>query len=723
MRIMLLVGLALCCASCSATTQSVQDRPSPQMNISALQDERHEAPDSQEQNVPQNGTERQVSESGQVDQLQESTKRFNSKLQSIMGQDRAKEADAARSSKNATLGQGKKVSFNFYDADLLEVVRLFMDLLEDDYMLHNNVGGRVSLSVDDKFTETQLIDLLRGILRINNVGMIKKGKVWEIMPLAEVPRHVSGDQIVVPEESSIPKRGQIIKGFRLRFVPAAEMIKIMKPYLSESAQVYAHERKGILLVSDYPHTLEKVGKLINLFDESVFAEIHAQVYPLRYLKSEDAVKDLEAIAKEFELTKEKGGPGGRVSFLALERLNMVLSITRNEKILEFVDAWVEQLDQELPTELQEQYGQNIFVYYVQYGEAKEIVSSLRGLFQTESRDEEERARGSEKGDGKESEDTGSAGSGPGPVAGELAGPVRFMVDEATNSILVKASNEDYQNILSVIEKLDQYPKQVLIEVVIAEVTLDDSSKLGIEWQYITELADDVQQDISLDSGLGSISQGATRIGSGLSYLVTKTDELTALVKALSNNNLVQILSTPTLLASDNKEATINIGDEVPIPTSTERRLDDTGTSEITETTIQYRDTGIILKVTPKINKQGMVHMDISQEVSNLSEVNVENVDAPVISTRNAKTSVSVNDQETIVIGGLMEQQKNNSSSGVPVLDQVPLLKYLFGFESRSIQKTELMIFITPHVVLNEQDSRDISREFLQRLKVIKKSMS
>lgn len=708
-----------------------------------------------------------------IRQLEEESRQFNERLHRVISKPSRRDVPAVVDpTSQIENGDVIPLSFNFYDADLQEVIRLFMTLMNQNYTLHPQVTGRVSLVVEDTFRRDQLFDLLEGILRINGMAMVRSGILWEIMPLSRVPSqvrkgmihfpddgHVSMDlqDIILPsavashlqngafhfpEGGLIPARGQMIQAFRLHFIQASAITTIIRPYLSDGAQVYAHDANGILLVCDFPHVLANVGQLIAIFDESVFARVKARTYPLTYALADDMVKELESIAKTFRLGDESGGVHGQVSFLPLARLNMILALARDEQVMEFIDIWVRELDRELPTLIQNQSMESIYVYYVQYGNAHEIVSSLQGLFEYRERPEDEQRRGLPASGGAErtqpdvprvisaelpplirDQPFPSSASGPVAVGGELSGPVFFGVDEPNNAILIRCNRVDYPKILAIIEKLDQYPKQVLIEVIIAEVQLTDDMQLGVEWRWATS-RDGVTQDLSLDTNIGGIfPTPIPRFDSGLSYIIQSTARFQAALKASAESGNLRILSTPTLLASDNKPAVINIGDEVPIPTSTLTREDDRDPAlRSTETTIQYRDTGIILRVTPKINKQGMVRMELSQEVSSLSNQIVRGVDAPVISTRHTQTTVAVNDQQTIVIGGLMRQSQSDSSSGVPGLTRVPILKHLFGVERRQFNNSELMIFITPHVVMDDRDSGFISRGFLQRLEVIKQGM-
>lgn len=716
----MLTVMVVFCSACASMDSNLKNRPSPSIDIEQdKKEKKHYKKRNGERILGQNGTATEE----EFRKLEEETNQFNQKLQGILSSSKGiKEYPHPSGKKNATVSEAQKVSFNFYDADLVEVIRVFMKLLNEDYVLHPNVQGQVSLAVDDSFSKNQIINLLRGVLRINNSGMIKKDQVWEIMPISEIPKNLTDQDIIFSEKGISVKRGQIIQGFRLNYIPAQEIIKIIKPYLSDNTQVYANDDRGVLLVCDYPHVLEKVNKLISIFDESVFADKIAKVYPLEYVNAKDAVENLEKISENFGLSKGKGAPKNRVSFLPLERLNMLLAIGRDKKIIEFVDTWVKQLDREVPQSLQKQYGQNIFVYYVQYGDAEDIVESIRGLFESQQvRTTEEEESGPRSGSSKSEREISEQGKALGGVSGELTGEVTFTIDKSTNAIITKCSSEDYQKVLSVIERLDQYPKQVLIKVIIAEVSLNDTSQFGIEWRYLME-HNDVEGNLQIDSSLGTFSE-ETAIGSGLTYTVESAHRLKAVLKASADQGETNILSTPTLLASDNQEARINIGEEVPIPTSVERKQEETSVVETTDTTIQYRDTGIILKVTPKINKYGMVQLEISQEISSLTERQVEGVTAPIISNRIAETTVSVNDGQTIVIGGLMEQEQSDNFSGVPFFRNIPVVKYFFGYQRKTFSNKELIILITPHVVLDEEDSQTITRDFLEKLERLKKSMS
>ncbi len=623
------------------------------------------------------------------------------------------------------------VSLNFDDADLIEVLRLFMEILGENYTVYKGVGGKVTLEVEAELNRDEIFELLRGILCMNGVGMVQRGPLWAIMPQAALPLAAEAGELLLPGDPE-KSRGTVVRAFRLRYLPGSQFTSIIKPYLSRGAQVYVHEPSGVLLVSDYSHVLAKVARLLLLFDVSVLAGLEQKVYLLRYVNAEDMVKELEKLVGAYGLAPGKSvNFNASISFLALPRINMILALSRDAETLVLVDEWVAELDREVPILAQDSMVEDIFVHYIQNGVATDIVAVLEGLFSGGTKKDVAKVKDDVRPLGKTILDNqrqkraaaaklkarrGAA------VSGTLEGEVVFVVDETTNSILVRATGNDYRKIKPVIEKLDIYPKQVLIEVTIAEVKLDETNKLGIEWSYLMKgLGGSADGLLGIDSGLGLISgSGDTLIGSGMSFLVSNSNRFKAIVRALADENRVNILSAPQILASDGQTARIDIGEDVPTVTSSYRTTDSGSTAQTTDTTIQYRNVGILLTVTPHINDNGMVRMEINQEVSQLSAQTIEGINSPIFSQRVAETVLSVADGQTVVIGGLIQQSRSRGYSGVPWLSRIPGLRYLVGYEGKEFHSVELMFFITPHVILHEEDSVFVSRPFLDRLEQVKK---
>ncbi len=668
-----------------------------------------------------------------ISQLQQQQKQFNSELGRLHKRGTAHSGGGDSGGGSTTISAATQpVNFNFDQADLNEVVRLFMnDILHAEYVVHGDISGKVTMSINGQYSTEQLRQILAGVLQINHITMFEQDGRWHLVPLQQAPAALPAANLLLQSADGVV-RGQRIQAVTLRYAPVTELVKVIKPYLSKGAQVYAHETSGTLLLCDYPANLLKVQKLIEQFDVPPFAGMHMQVYWLQNVKAEVILKELDALANSVHLGNGDGSnPNSSLAFVPLPRLNLMLVITRDSDSLRFATLWIKELDRQVPQVLQPDLDDGIYVYEVQNGIAKDIVSVLDGLFGGKSSHKKEKkkdknepfgAKVTRLHSGLDNSGIKRDNKGPDAVSGTLSGDVTFVVDEVSNTIIVRASHDDYQKILPMIKRLDIYPKQALIEVTIAEVLLDENNKLGVEWDYFMRDVAGTSANgwLSLDSGLGVINNsGNSLIGSGLSYLLVNTGRFRAAIKAFSSQNRVNVLSSPHIMASDNQAASINIGDEVPIVTSEYRTTDSGSTATTTDKTIQYRDVGVILNVTPHINANGMVRMEIKQEVSQVSNKTVEGVNSPVFSKRTADTVLAVRDGQTIVIAGLMQQNSGNSYSGVPILGRMPVLKYIFGYNGKEFHNTELMIFITPHVILNERDSTFLNRGFLNRLDEVK----
>lgn len=727
-KLVLLTGLLLALGSCSLLRPSVRDEAL--MPGGLMQDTAADGRQAEKLEAAPTRTAREADQGAELlARIEEQEKDFNQRLKKFSTG--ALPADVPLAGKTLEIKGREPVSLNFDDADLIEVLRLFMGILEENFSLAQGVGGKVTMEVNAELNRAEIFELLRGILRMNGAVMVQRGSLWEVMPQADFPAVSEAGEFWLPGSDN-PARGQVIRAFRLRYLAGAQFVNIIKPYLSKGAQVYVHESSGILLVCDYGHVLDKVARLLTLFDSSVLAGLEQRVFLLKYVNADDMVKELEKLAGVYGLAPGKEtGANAAVSFVALPRINMILALTRNRETLALAEEWVLELDREAPVLNQGSTGEDIFVHYIQNGVAKDIAAVLEGLFtgneDKKKEDEKDKAKPIGKTlldnqrENKLREEQLKAGS-EGAVSGALEGEVTFVVDETTNSILVRATGNDYRKIKPVIEKLDIYPKQVLIEVTIAEVKLDETNKLGIEWSYLMNglTGSNATGQLNIDSGLGLISgSGDTLIGSGVSFLVQNSTRFKAIVKALADDNRVNILSAPQILASDGQAAKIDVGEDVPTVTSSYRTTDSGSTATTTDTTIQYRNVGIILSVTPHINDNGMVRMEINQEVSQLSTKTIEGINSPIFSQRVAESILSVPDGQTVVIGGLIQQSRSQGYNGLPWLSRVPGLRFLAGYEGREFHSVELMFFITPHVILQEDDAVFVSQPFLERLAEVK----
>ncbi len=365
---------------------------------------------------------------------------------------------------------------------------------------------------------------------------------------------------------------------------------------------------------------------------------------------------------------------------------------------------------------------NVFVYPLQNSKAGHIASLLQSIFTGAILPPgQAQARPGVQAGIPPAQRQGSSTLASG--TGFLVSPeTRVLADEITNSLIVLATPADYSFVEETVKKLDTVPRQVMIEVLIAEITLQDQLKFGLEWLISSQTnlqMNPFKRDIHLNGFIGQntdtlATTDLTKGLSGFSYAaVDAAGKVKALLNTLASESKLNVLASPHIIAADNREARIQIGDQVPIATSQATAV---GTSNSILTTIQYKDTGTILKVKPQINESGLVSMEVSQEVSNFTPQTVLGTDQFIFSKREASTNVVAQDGQTIVIGGLISNNDNRTRSGIPLLSKLPIIGYLFGSTSNSKTKTEIIVMLTPHVMRNQQEAGTVSSAYIDRLK-------
>ncbi|MDP3112777.1 MAG: secretin N-terminal domain-containing protein, partial [Thermodesulfovibrionales bacterium] len=453
----------------------------------------------------------------------------------------------------------------------------------------------------------------------------------------------------------------------------------------------------------------QIGKDVKLQLDSSFI---TQIIPLEYVKANDIVNVLRNLM-----------PRG-TDLTVYEPTNLLIvtappaGIVKFMKVLEALD--ISSVDRE---------SIRTFVYYVENGEAKKLAEILKSLYveKKDGRAASSRLTSPLPGLPKGTVTTATAEGLPGEVEGEIV----ITAYEDINGIVIKTNSRSYLAVLEILKKLDVPVKQVLIEVLIAEVTLDDKTVLGIEWLLKGRLHAEGESLSSL-TGFNPSSSISSSIGSSLASVPTspfasviKPERFGILLNALSTLENVNVLASPHILAMDNKEASIQIGDEVPIATGlTQQPSTGTGaTTLVSAGQIQYKTVGTLLTVKPHITEKNRVTLDITQEVSQLgADVTVASQSFSRFKTRKAKTSAVVQSGHTLVLGGLITESKSQGRSGIPFLSKIPVLGYLFGTTTDKFNKTELLLMVTPHVINNQEEADAVTREFQDKVKTVKERL-
>lgn len=552
-----------------------------------------------------------------------------------------------------------EVSFFFDDADIFEVIQtVFGEVLRANYLIDPKVTGRVNFRTVTPIPNSEVLSVMEVILRLNGIGFLVEEGLYRIVPLAEVSREL----------------------------------------------VYA-----------------QVGK-----DPDGVA---MELFTFKNLNLKDSMKDIEnAIGLSVR--------GGKIRILPIYRVNALLVVASTNEQLDYVRKWVDTLDQ-----IFKGAKPKVYVYPVQNSKAVNVANLLQEIF-LGGKSPGQASSSSSKNVQQSFKPLSEPAKSPTLQGQTVQSPIqhspsvsmttsggeslvsevtRIFPDEIANSIIILATPEDYELIAETIMKIDVVPRQVMIEALVAEIKLTDDMTFGLAWSLKSDLK--INRDINLDGNLGFNSSQLSKLDvsslSGFAFAgVDSAGVVRLLLESLASDSKVKVLASPHILVSDNREAKIQVGDQVPIATS---QTNVSGTTDI-QTTIQYKDTGIILKVKPQINEGGLVALDVSQEVSNFSTQKILGSDQVVISKREAATNLVVQDGQTIVIGGLIREDSSRSRDGIPFLSKIPLLGYLFGSTTDKYSSTELVILITPRVMRNQKEAALVSSDYLQKAKKTKKEI-
>jgi general secretion pathway protein D len=645
--------------------------------------------------------------------------------------------------------RGSRFVLNFDNADIYEVIRVMAEMMGVNYIVDPRVKGVVNIRTTGQISNKDIFPVLQTILRMNGATAVQKGIIYEIVPFGDAKK-MSGRPVTDRDKDRTQENEKYtIQIISLKYVPAPEVSKMIKPFLSDGADIVEHPQYNLLIVGDVASNIQKILDLIDLFDVDVFSETRVRIYPIYNSDVVEVAKEMERIFSSFEVSV-KSGRGVGITFTPILRNNYLLAISSIPGIFDKVEKWVKELDR-TPGE---GTRLSVFVYYVQNGKAKDMAEVLKQVYMPLSYRTTTTTSTSTLGTQtpglmpggyssgypgvspsvsaaqsrglRPMAPAGPEGAAGGPsLAGETGGvtegQINIVVDETTNSLIIRGYQRDYRRIMETIKKLDIYPKQVLIEVLLAEVTLNDAMKYGLEFSTFSSSFTKGGYAYNYTVGMGG-KPPVTDFASGLRYAVTSVDRLAAAINLSATEDRLKVISSPHLLASNNKEARIQVGTSQPILSNTYTTTA-TGTPGVVEGSIEYKDIGIILTVTPRISDGKLVTLDVSVESSSVGQTQLGNLAAvPFFPKKIAKTTLSIMEGQTIVIGGLIEEQKESINAGVPFLSKIPILGALFGYQTRTKTTTETVVFLTPHVISDLAESNRVTEEFRSKIFTIQKEI-
>ncbi len=658
--------------------------------------------------------------------------------------------------------------FRFNNVPIATMIEAVMGELGYSYIIDPRVEGTASIHTMGEIPRENAFEILEQLLQMNGQGIVRQDGVYVIVPLGEATK-IPHELIVNPEVTSEPQEeeaqppaepgsgqlqpapqpgqqappaqepvvstlsppqepgpgenrvdGVLTYVIALHYIPASEMITLITPFVSNGANIINYATANIIIITDYPENVQQALKLIELLDTEYFDITTVDLVPVRFNQAGDVAADLAHVFVP-------GAPAG-VQLVVIERLNSILVVTRSPAVFQEVQRWIEKLD--LPSS-----GTNIktFVYLVENNTATNIASILSQLYQDglgipalaggEVQEGQPQQPGTPAGQARfvpspqqqlqgayRSPTLGPSLSGrpmstQSDIRAVVTANIKIIVNEFNNSLIIQATEAEYQFLLQTIRQLDVLPRQVLIEAKIYSVELQDDLSFGV-----AAFLDAREEDL-VPATTGSISTGGALSLSGRAF-IGSSRQVRALMNALSTKTNVRILEAPRILALDGVQAQINIGAEVPVTTASFGDPLQSGTSTNFVNSIQFRPTGVTLLIMPRISASGIVTMDLAIEVSNATGASL----TPTINRNFISTSLIVRDGQTVAIAGIISDTFNESRNRVPVLGRIPVLGALFGTTGRDTRRSELVFFITPHVIRNLPTATELTFDFKRALR-------
>ncbi len=638
--------------------------------------------------------------------------------------------EQAAQARAPAMSEDGEIVLNFEGETIQSVVHTILgEVLQETFVIGPGVSGQVTFATARPVSRDQLMPILELLLRWNGATLVFHEGRYHVLPIDQaIPGHL------VPEIGPAEQvRGFAVRVIPLEFISPTEMAKILEPYVRPNAIVNVDVMRSMIFIAGTREELANYMRTIEIFDVDWLAGMSVGIYPLETVDVESITTELTAI---FGMDAESP-LAGLFRFVPMPRLGSVMVITPKEQYLYKAQEWITRLDRGAAGS-----GVQLYVYKVKNLEADVLAGYLNQLFggasptrsTTRSNNlapglepttisslgdfNNNRQQANQTGLAANNVGQGGATNGPGLLGDNSQ--VRITSVLETNALLITATQKEYDSILAAIERIDEEPLQVLIESQVMDVALNESLSFGVNWFLSNYQPPTVPEGFTSDSGrVIDEVQGGGSIGgitAGLSdFFFGGQTFVAATIQALDSVTDVRSLAAPSLVVRNNESATITVGTQVPVQSTSIA----TGGANNLISSAQYVSTGVTLEVTPRINPGGLVYLDISQEVSAPGDLNpdVSTSGNPPINNRSVTSKVAVQSGSTVFLGGLIQESESAGRSGVPYLSRIPGIGALFGARNKAKTRSETIVMITPTVIENFRDlvaiSEDLEDEFIK----------
>ena len=653
---------------------------------------------------------------------------------------------------------GQGYEFNFENTPVTTVAKVILgDILGVGYTIDPRVQSTVTLSSGSPVSRTDVLYVLENALLTANVLLVRDTNGYRLLPASEAAGQARLDR------GGSPEPGYGLTAIPLHHVSAATLTKLLDSFAVKGGAVRTDAARNIILVQGNGAERRTALDTARAFDTDWMRGQSVGIFPIQNSTPEPVISELEKILD----TGEGGLSQSMVKFQPIARMNAVLVVARKPELLRTAQTWIQRLDNPSATDV------GVNVYRIHYGEARQMAKLLNDLFVRRANTGFDSATNQvAPGSGLSSLSTAERlgmnnqqgqsgvpnltarlrlpGGGPldattpgGPGASPAGGAnsttdddapsdrpvdgsrsllpnVRIIPDTVNNALLIYANRESYRVIERTLRQIDRPQLQVSIDATIAEITLNDSVAQGVQFYLKSSdigLGGDkgsmLNTHQSVSTGTDIVGPVLNRVVPGFNFLVGSESQPRVILDALHKVTDVKVLSNPSLVVVDNQPATLQVGDQVPVSTGTATVLTSNNT---VVNTIDYRNTGIILRVAPRINVNGKVLLEIEQEISNVVPQTAGSL-TPTVSQRRVKSSITVANGQTVLLAGLISDTQNVNNSGIPLLDQLPgVLGDAFSHKSNSVVRTELIIFIRPTIIRDSVDAHFVAEELRSKMR-------
>jgi general secretion pathway protein D len=630
----------------------------------------------------------------------------------------------APSSNEAPAGTAKapalkpgEVLLNFQAAEIQGVVKAVGQMTGRNFLLDPRVKGQITIISARPVTTTAAYQIFLSALKAQGFTAVEGIGVTKIVPTTEAKANA---EVNLQGE---PRGGERIMTHVLvvQHTSATQMIPLLRPLMSPTSQLSAYDQANALIITDYADNIRRMMRIVEKIDQPVSSDVtiitlrHASALDLADLVTRLSLPGASSPGQPTQPGQPPGGVGGagdRFNIVPDLRTNSLLVRADNPGRVNQIRSLIDKLDVPALS------GGQTRVIYLRNADAVKLAEVLRGLLAGEARTQTAAAA-----------TPTAAGLRPTGTSGKVAEASLIQADEATNALIINAQDATYNNLRGVIEKLDVRRTQVYVEALIVEMQTDAAQELGVQWAGGVPAGSGAVAGIqnfpsANPSLIGAVASPTTAFANAggllLGFLgerVTLPDGtvirgLGALARALETRGLANILSTPNLMTLDNAEAKIVVGQNVPFVTGSFAQATGTTTGAAVNPfqTIERKDVGLTLKIKPQVSEGGTIKMDIYQEVSNVALTSVSGASDLVTNKRSIDTKVLVDDGHTIILGGLIEDNKSESEQSVPLLGRLPLIGGLFRYKSKTGKRTNLMVFLRPVIIHGPQESFSVTSD-------------